>query len=195
LHPATQQTRGRQPGHLPALILLKELISLSDARLRQRRIALLLEHRRSILSRIRLLTRDRDDALDLLQDVYMAVLTTSMRFDDNAHFLRWCSGVVHRIALQSYRHSRRRAQLEAEVGHACRGSGFEPVADPEARVARQQLVDRGISAVDVKSLELVLARYVERASAAELAKQSQQSPAALRMKLSRIRATLRRALG
>jgi RNA polymerase sigma factor (sigma-70 family) len=142
-----------------------------------------------------LLTRNEADALDLLQDVCVAVLTTPARFEDKAHFLRWCSGVVQRTALQSYRQGRRRARLEAEVGDSCRGSGFEPVADPEARVARQQLVERGVSAVDVKSLELVLARYVERASATELARQSKQSPAALRVKLSRIRATLRRALG
>jgi len=140
------------------------------------------------------MTRNEDDALDLLQDVCIAVLTTPTRFEDKAHFARWCSGVVQRISLQSYRHSRRRAQLEAEVGDACRGSGFEPVADPEARVARQQLVDRGISAVDGESLELLLARYLGRASATELARKSKQSPGAVRVKLSRIRATLRRAL-
>jgi hypothetical protein len=40
----------------------------------------------------------------------------------------------------------------------------------------------------------VLARYVDRASARELAHGSEQSPAAVRVKLSRIRATMRRAL-
>src|SRR3954452_23885209 len=45
-----------------------------DAAMRQRRIAMLLEHRRRILSRIRLLLRNEDDALDLLQDVGIAAL-------------------------------------------------------------------------------------------------------------------------
>jgi DNA-directed RNA polymerase specialized sigma24 family protein len=174
---------------------LHELIGHSEAELRQRRIALLLEHRRRILSRIRVLMRNEADALDLLQDVCIAVLMTPTTFEDNAHFLRWCSGVVQRTALQSYRHNLRRTRLEAEAGGECRGSGFESVADPEARVSRQQLVDRGVAAVDVKSLELMLARYVELASATELASGSEQSPAALRVKLSRIRAVMRRAVG
>jgi hypothetical protein len=46
----------------------------------------------------------------------------------------------------------------------------------------------------MKSLELMMARYVDHTSAIELAGDSQQSPAAVRMKLSRIRATMRRAL-
>jgi DNA-directed RNA polymerase specialized sigma24 family protein len=165
-----------------------------DAAIHHRRIAMLLEHRRRILSRIRLLLRNEDDALDLLQDVCIAALMSPINFEDKDHFLRWCGGVAQRTALQSYRHSLRRARLEAEVGDACCGSGFEPVADPEARAARLQLVGRGIAAVDVKSLELVLARYVDRASARELANGSEQSPAAMRVKLSRIRATMRRAL-
>lgn len=174
--------------------MVLDQISHADEQHRDLRIALLLEHRHSILSRIRSLTRNEQDALDLVQDVCIAVLTTAMRFDDETHFARWCSGVVQRIALQSYRRSRRRTQLEAQLGGACRGSGFEAVADPEARVGRQQLVEKTVSAVDIESLELLLARYVERASATELALQSKQSPAALRVKLSRIRATLRRAL-
>jgi RNA polymerase sigma factor (sigma-70 family) len=175
-------------------MLWDESTSHSHERQRELRIALLLEHRHGILSRIRWLTRNEQDALDLVQDVCIAVLTTAMHFEDETHFARWCSGVVQRIALQSYRHTRRRTRLEAELGGVCRGSGFEALADPEARVARQQLVDRSVSAVDIESLELLLARYVERATATELAQQSSQSPAALRMRLSRIRATLRRAL-
>jgi RNA polymerase sigma factor (sigma-70 family) len=175
-------------------MLWDELTSHSDERQRELRIALLLEHRHGILSRIRWLTRNEEDALDLAQDVCIAVLTTAVHFEDETHFARWCSGVVHHIALQSYRHSRRRTRLEAELGGVCRGSGFEALADPEARASRQQLVARSASAVDVDSLELLLARYVERASATELAQQTSQSPAALRVKLSRIRATLRRAL-
>jgi RNA polymerase sigma factor (sigma-70 family) len=175
-------------------MLFDELISHSDERQRELRVAMLLEHRHHILSRIRWMTRNEQDALDLVQDVCIAVLTTTIRFEDETHFARWCSGVIRRIALQSYRHTRRRTQIEAELGGVCRGSGFEAVADPEARVSRRQMVARSASAVDVESLELLLARYVERSSASELAQQSRQSPAAVRVKLSRIRATLRRAL-
>jgi DNA-directed RNA polymerase specialized sigma24 family protein len=150
-----------------------ESLDRADVATSQRRIAMLLEHRRRILSRIRALMRNEDDALDLLQDVSIAVLMSPIDFEDKGHFMRWCSGVVQRTALQSYRHSLRRARLEAEVGGACRGSGFDPVADPEARAARRQLVDRGIAAVDMKS---------------------RNSPAAIRVKLSRIRAIMRRAL-
>jgi RNA polymerase sigma factor (sigma-70 family) len=171
-----------------------ELLDHAHAAVRQSRIAMLLEHRRRILSRIRLLLRNEDDALDLLQDVCIAALISPIDFEDKDHFLRWCGGVAQRTALQSYRHSLRRARLEAEVGETCRGSGFEPVADPEARASRLQLVFRSIAAIDVKSFELVLARYVDRASARELADGSEQSPAAMRVKLSRIRATMRRAL-
>jgi RNA polymerase sigma factor (sigma-70 family) len=172
-------------------MLLNESRSHADAR---QRVALLVEHRHRILSRIRSFTHNEQDALDLVQDVCVAVLTSAMQFDDETHFARWCSGVVQRVALQSYRRRRRRTQLEAQLGGVCRGSGFEAVADPEARVGRQQLVERSVSVVDFGSLELLLARYVERASATELALQTRQSPAALRVKLSRIRATLRRAL-
>lgn len=175
-------------------MLFDESMSHRDRRQRELRIALLLQHRHHILSRIRWLTRNEQDALDLVQDVCIAVLTTAMHFEDETHFARWCSGVVQRMALQSYRHNRRRTQIEAELGGGCRGSGFEAVADPEAGAVRQQLVDRSVSAVDIESLELLLARYVERSSATELAERSSQSPAALRVKLSRIRATLRRTL-
>src|SRR6188768_3456193 len=75
----------------------------------QRRIAMLLEHQRRILSRIRALMRNEEDALDLLQEVSIVVLMSPIDFDDKGHFMRWCSGVIHRTALQSYRHSLRRA--------------------------------------------------------------------------------------
>lgn len=138
--------------------------------------------------------RNEEDALDLLQDVCVTVLLSPIDFQDERHFLSWCSGVAQRTALQAYRRSLRRERLEAEVGGACRGSGFEPVANPEARVTHGQLVHRSIAAIDMKSLELMMARYVDHASASELADDSQQSPAAVRVKLSRIRATMRRAL-
>lgn len=164
------------------------------AALRQRHIALLLEHQRPILSRIRLLLRNEADALDVLQDVCVAVLKSSIDFENKERFLSWCSGVVQRTALQSYRRRLRRTRLEAELGAACRGAGFETIADPEAKATRQQLIDRSIAAVDVESAELMLARYVDKASASELASGGEQSPAAVRVKLSRIRATMRRAL-
>lgn len=172
---------------------IPELASGADAQ-GQRVITMLLEHQRRILSRIRLLMRNEEDALDLLQDVCIAVLMSPIQFQDEGHFLRWCSGVAQRTALQSYRRRTRRERLEAEVGSTCRGTGFELVANPEARVAHCQLVDRSTADIDIKSLELVMARYVDRATASELADDSQQSPAAVRVKLSRIRATMRRAL-
>lgn len=165
-----------------------------DPVVRERRTALLLEHQRRIFSWIRRITRDEDDALDLLQDVCVAVLQSPMDFGDQRHFLRWARGVVQHTARQSYRHRTRRTRLEAEIGGVCRGSGFEPVANPEACVASRQLLDRGAAGLDRKSLELVLARYVDQASARELASGTRQSPAAMRVKLSRLRASIRRAL-
>lgn len=161
--------------------------------LQRRRLEFLTQHWSFINAQVRRRIPDEADAADLLQEISLVILQSSVEFGNQRHFRSWCVGVVQRLARKWRRQSMLRQRLENEVGERCFGSGWSALENPERRAASLELLAQGLARVEDHNIKLLIARYVDCSTAVELAEADAQSPAAVRMRLSRARAAARRA--
>jgi RNA polymerase sigma factor (sigma-70 family) len=138
---------------------------------------------------VRRLVGDSDVASDVLQNVSVTILTTSGSPTDLAGFSAWCRGVARNVAAYELR-SRRRSQHILPVGDEL-AEAPDPVADPEDNAASRTKLERLAGHLDQSAVELLYRRYVLGESAKDLATELAQSPAALRMRLMRLRSHIR----
>jgi RNA polymerase sigma factor (sigma-70 family) len=138
---------------------------------------------------VRRLVGDRDIAGDVLQNVSVTILTTSCSQTDLVGFSAWCRGVARNVAAYELR-SRRRLQQILPVSEDLEDAP-DPVAGPEDDAASRTMLSRLAGCIDHGALELLYRRYVLGESAKDLATEFAQSPAALRMRLMRLRSHLR----
>jgi RNA polymerase sigma factor (sigma-70 family) len=158
-----------------------------------RNIALLAAHRSNFAARIRRRVPDDADRADLLQEVSLIVIRCPIDFTDARHFSNWCKGVIDHTVRRWQRSHVRRKRRELEAGEAASYQQVR-VEDPELRAANKELVLRALAAVDDQDFGLLVARYVDCFTAEELAEIGSENPAAIRMRLSRLRDAARRAL-
>jgi RNA polymerase sigma factor (sigma-70 family) len=159
-----------------------------------RMMALLGAHQRSIAARIRRTVPDEADRADLLQEVSLIIIRCRIEFIDDRHFSNWCMGVVDHTVRRWQRSLMRRKRREFEAGQAC-WSNRLIVEDPELRTSNMELVRRAFEAVGDRSIRLLVARYVDCFTAEEIARAASENPATVRMRLSRLRDVVRRAIG
>ena len=151
-------------------------------------------HRELIAAQIRRKVPNPADAADLLQDVSVAILLASTNFADKRHFLSWCAGVVDRMVRKWQRSHVRRVRLETQAGETCVSAAWSTVQTPELATANVELLSHALAGVDEGDLRLLIARYVHCSTAAEIARGCSWTPTAVRMRLSRLRASVRRDL-
>jgi RNA polymerase sigma factor (sigma-70 family) len=158
-----------------------------------RRWALFLGHRRALTRFARKLVRNTEDAQDLVQDLGLLVTEHATGPSDEAHFRAWCRGMIRNIAAHHWRATARRFDHASPVGlDILEYPEDEPHADPEAKTdVREQLGQLG--ALDDLSLELLRRRYILGETSCEIARSLRRSPESVRMKLMRLRVTLRDA--
>lgn len=138
---------------------------------------------------VRRLVGDSDVASDVLQNISVTILTTSGSPTDLADFSAWCRGVARNVAAYELR-SRRRLQQILPVGDDL-AEAPDPLADPEDNAASRTKLERLAGHLDHTAFELLYRRYVLGESAKDLATELAQSPAALRMRLMRLRSHIR----
>jgi len=89
--------------------------------------------------------RDRDDAEEVLQTVYLTVLDGRARYDGRSTFRTWLFGVIRRTAASERRKAWLRGLLlEREVGIEKQGAGIlapNPFAPPDAEVEHESRRD------------------------------------------------------
>jgi RNA polymerase sigma factor (sigma-70 family) len=85
--------------------------------------------------------RDRDDAEEVLQTVYLAVLDGRARYDARSSFRTWIFGVIRRTAASERRRAWLRGLLvEREAGRGKREAGvvaMDPFGTPDAEVEHE----------------------------------------------------------
>jgi RNA polymerase sigma factor (sigma-70 family) len=138
---------------------------------------------------VRRLVGDSDTASEVLQNVSVTILTTTGSPTDVGGFSAWCRGVARNVAAYELR-SRRRLQHILPVGDDL-AEAPDPIADPEDNAASRTNLERLTGHLDPTAFELLYRRYVLGESAKDLATELAQSPAALRMRLMRLRSHLR----
>jgi RNA polymerase sigma-70 factor, ECF subfamily len=146
------------------------------------------------------LVRDRDEAADVTQEVFVRVLRSVAGFRGEAAFGTWLHRVTVNTALTSLRRSSRVARPGAEAfgvpGDEARPV-VDPAAGPEERAERAELLARAqaaVAALPESSRTIVLLRDVEGLSTADVAAATGLSETAVKVRLFRARERLRASL-
>ncbi len=150
--------------------------------------------RPQVAAYVRSLMATHEDAADLLQELSLALLIRGDAPAEPTELLRWCRGTARNLALHHWRSARRRNEIFCS-GHTVHGGA--DAAGPgslERAVVDRDAIARCLRCLDGHSRRLLVLRYVAGKTSAEIARRSHQSPAAVRMKLMRVREDLRRCL-
>jgi RNA polymerase sigma-70 factor, ECF subfamily len=151
-------------------------------------VRLFLQQREVLLSYIRALVRDPNDAEDLFQEVSVHVLSLKELPCDPEKFSAWCRGVARRMVLHFWR-LRRRTPIVSDSRFLDALDRVYTEADTEA----DQSIRRGIALAECIDLlperrRLVLSlRYLRRMTSDEIGASLKRSAAAVRQELTRIR--------
>lgn len=147
------------------------------------------------------LVRDRDEAADVTQEVFMRVLRSVVGFRGESAFGTWLHRVTVNTALTSLRKRSRRAQPGREAfgmpGQDAVHAVVDPEAGPEERAERAELLARAqaaVAALPESSRTIVVLRDVEGMSTAEVAAATGLSETAVKVRLFRARERLRASL-
>lgn len=143
---------------------------------------------------IRSLVANHDDAADLLQDLSLVVLARAGALPETIQMLRWCRGVARHLALHRRRLARRRNEIFPVESGATDPAEFAISSSPERALADRDSLGRFFRELDARSRRLLVLRYLAGRTSEEIARTSRQSPAAVRMKLMRLRKSLRRCV-
>jgi RNA polymerase sigma-70 factor (ECF subfamily) len=147
------------------------------------------------------LVRDRDDAADVTQEVFVRVLRSVRGFRGDAAFGTWLHRITVNAALSAMRKRSRRPLLGIEaIGMPGRERGIDLLdqdAGPEERAERAELLARAeaaVAALPESARTVVVLRDVEGLSTAEVAAMTGLSETAVKVRLFRARERLRAAL-
>jgi DNA-directed RNA polymerase specialized sigma24 family protein len=137
----------------------------------------------------RVLVRDEDIADELLQDVAVVVLEHEHGPSEVASFPLWCRGIARHLTM----HRRReRARLAACLEALAVAEPGAVSNDLERALMVRERIAAGLDVLDEVSQQLLFDHLLSASSMA-LAAQWQVSPAAIRMRLTRLRGALRSA--
>jgi DNA-directed RNA polymerase specialized sigma24 family protein len=134
------------------------------------------------------LTASEEQADDILQEVSVRMLATKGP-DDPERYAAWARGVVRHVIAHDWR-MRRRARAEQPFDEDQVEDFMEPPTDPEAHLDARVWVERIAGDIDSEGVELLYRRYVLQESGKELADDHDSSPAAMRMRLMRLRSSV-----
>jgi RNA polymerase sigma-70 factor (ECF subfamily) len=135
----------------------------------------------------------REDAADLLQDVGMVILEHQDPPVDAERFVSWCFGIARNVVLHHWRTGRRRDEIFTEVPA---GHQRDVIAVPFERViADRERLLASLDDLDEPSRKLLFLWFVDGKTSREIARELAQSPAAVRMRIMRVRKMLRDRLG
>ncbi len=147
------------------------------------------------------LVRDRDDAADVTQEVYVRVLRSVAGFRGDSAFGTWLHRVTVNTALTALRRRSRTARPSGEAfalpGDDSVHALVDPSAGPEERAERAELLARAeaaVAALPESSRTIVVLRDVEGLSTAEVARSTGLTETAVKVWLFRARERLRASL-
>jgi len=128
-------------------------------------------------------------AEEILQEVSLRILASEGPSDCH-HFLAWSRAIARHVLVRDYR-MRKRAATELPLEDETAREICRHVTDPEGDVDARTGVARVIGALDGEGIKLLVRRHVLEHTSKELADELAQSPAAMRMRLMRLRSTAR----
>ena len=145
------------------------------------------------------LVRDREDAADVTQEVFVRVMRSVVGFRGESAFGTW----LHRVTVNTALTSLRKRSRSAQPGRDAIGvpGSVDTIVDedagPEERAERAELLARAeaaVAALPESSRTIVVLRDVEGLSTAEVAAHTGLSETAVKVRLFRARERLRASL-
>ena len=143
------------------------------------------------------LTGNRDAAEDLAQEVFLEAWRSIERLRNPEQFSQWLSGIACNVCLRwTRKHARQLAHTQPDEGLELEE---QLVADFDLEVELEhkelvELLDRALTALPSETRTVLVARYVEESSLAEVAERLGLQTGAVAMRLQRGKLALRRAL-
>jgi len=135
---------------------------------------------------------DRETANEILQEVSLRALAGEGPRDPDS-FLSWSCGIARHVIGMEWRR-RRRVRAEQPLEDPILEQIRDPVASPDQRFDARASLERAIGD-DSESVALLFRRYLDNVTGKELANEMGLTPAALRMRLMRIRSSARARRG
>ena len=163
---------------------------------------LVAEHQRTVVQLATNLLGDREEALDLSQEVFLRVFRTIHRFRGQSSLRTWIYRICVNQARNRHRFWRRRHrgdQVSLDQHVAAHGdvfSGFEPT--PERALAQKELAARLYNALEHLPFEqrtAIVLREIDGLSYEEIAFSLDLAVGTVKSRLTRARQALRVALG
>ena len=152
-------------------------------------------YRRRLFGYLVRMTRRKDAAEDLLQEVFLRLAQHARRLDEDTRLGAWLFTVAHRMFVSWTRARAVRAQLAGDLPTrevaGTERSPLEALADSHTQLA----LERAFAALAPAYREVALLVGVEGLQPAEVAEILGQKPEAVRQRLARARAQLAEALG
>jgi DNA-directed RNA polymerase specialized sigma24 family protein len=108
---------------------------------------------------------------------------------DPENFLSWSLGIARHVIGMEWRR-RRRVRAQQPLEEPIIEQLHDPLARPDQRFDARASLEQAIGD-DAESLKLLLRRYLDNVSGKQLASEMGLTPAALRMRLMRIRSSAR----
>jgi RNA polymerase sigma factor (sigma-70 family) len=139
---------------------------------------------------VRHLVADREAQHDLLQELILTILSDPSCPEDMPEFAEHSRAHAHQLALRELADTRAAVLLEDEDML----DAPDPFHDPERTADTREELSRAIDRLNDDALRLLVRRYVLEENANELARDLSQTPAAMRVRLMRLRSAARGAL-
>jgi len=131
------------------------------------------------------LSEDRETAHEALQEVILTVLDAASCPEDMPSFAAYCREVVHDVL------GRDLSTGEELPWDDDPPEALDPLVDPEQAVDTREALAHLVVPLGNEAVELLVRRYVFGENANEIARGRTQSPAALRVRLMRLRLAAR----
>jgi RNA polymerase sigma factor (sigma-70 family) len=136
---------------------------------------------------VRRMTRSRELTDEVVQETCLRILRAGEVPEDEERFVAWCRGVARNVFLSERRKSFPNAtsvSLDDDLQHPL---DF----DLERRLHATRELAHASARLDADGAELIVRRYLFGERIVDLADERSQNPTALRMRLLRLRSTLR----
>lgn len=167
--------------------------------IQRRRSELLVRFIPILRSYVRRRSADREAARDALQEIILHVLSDPNCPEDAARFTEYCRSVAQQVVGREppplyAAPSAALPEMEDELSDDDNSEPPDPLGDPEHAADTREELSRAIHRLNDDALRLLVRRYVLEENANELARDLSQTPAAMRVRLMRLRSAARSAM-
>lgn len=198
---ADDSSTERSPLHDPDVRLMLEVQGGSAPAFEE----LVARYQGRLLTVLEHLVGRRDQAEDLVQEVFLRVYRARKRYQPGARFSTWIYTIANNVASNALRSRRRRREVDAMVGRDD-SSGVKPLAEMAAaasglmparlldKAEMREIVRLALDTLNERQRMAVLLNKFEHMSYADIGETMELSPQAVKSLLSRARESLRTTL-